>query len=321
MATSATLCCLAACCGCGSNAPVTKVKNPGTLVVSTTSLSFGAVEVGQNSTGTISLSNPGQNPIEISQIQINGDYFSLTAKAPITINGGYGYSLDVKFSPTAAGAASGSIALTTDATPANVTIALSGKGLAEPVGPALTLQSTSLAFGNVLVDTSATQSVEVTSSGTSPLIISSLSHSGKLFQVTGATFPVTLDPAQSLSLSITFDPTAAGSTTGSITLTSNATPSQATIALKGTGEPHTYQIDLSWDAPAASKDPIAGYNIYREAEGDSFYILLNASPVAATSYTDQGVAGATTYKYYVESVDSQGNTSAPSNTFTISVPS
>jgi len=306
--------------GCGSSAPIKSVSNPGTLVVSATSLSFGSVEVGQNSSATVSLSNPGQNPIEISKIQISGDSFSLTATAPITINGGYAYSLEVQFAPTAAGGASGSITLTTNGTPATVSITLSGKGIEEPIGPALTLQSTSLAFGEVLLDTPATQTVEATSSGTSPLTISAVTKTGKAFAVTGATFPVTLNPGQSVALDVTFDPTAVGAATGSVSLTSNATPAQATIALKGTGEAHTYQIDLSWEAPSGSKDPVAGYNIYREAEGDTFYILLNGAPVATTSYTDQGVAGATTYKYYVESVDSQGNTSAPSNTFTIAVP-
>lgn len=314
--------CLAACCGCGSNGPAVTTTNPGRLVVSTTSLSFGAVEIGQNAAATVSLSNPGTKPIQISKVQIAGQSFSLSGKnaTPITINGGYAYSLDVEFAPTAAGAASGSITLTTNASPATVTITLSGHGLAEPVGPALQLQSTTVAFGNVMLNTPATQSVEVTSSGSSPLVISGVTVTGKPFQVAGATFPLTLNPAQSVTLTVTFDPTAAGASTGLITLTSNATPAKATVALSGTGETRIYQVDLSWDSPSSSRDPVTGYRVYREASGDSSYLLLNATPVDTTSYKDTNVAGGATYKYYVESVDADGNSSAPSNVFTISVP-
>ena len=314
--------CLAACCGCGSSVPATTGSSPGRLVISASSLSFGAVEVGHNATATVSLSNKGQTPITISKIQIAGQPFSLAGKdiTPITINGAYAYSLDVEFTPTAAGAASGSIALTTNASPATATIALSGNGIAEPTGPALKLQSTSIAFGDVSLNTPATQTVQVTSSGTAPLIISAITLTGESFHVDGASLPLTLNPAQSLTLTISFDPSAAGTVTGSISLLSNASPAKATIALSGTGETRTYQVGLSWDSPVDSKVPIVGYRIYRESSSDSFYSLLNATLVGATSYTDGSVAAGMTYNYYVESVDAEGNSSSPSNTFTITIP-
>ena len=80
------------------------------------------------------------------------------------------------------------------------------------------------------------------------------------------------------------------------------------------------EVTLTWDAPTDSSDPVAGYNIYREVGGSSFYQLLNSSLNATTTYTYATVQNGTAYVYYVESVDTQDNQSVPSNTFTISIP-
>ena len=53
----------------------------------------------------------------------------------------------------------------------------------------------------------------------------------------GATFPVTLNPGQSATLQVKFDPTTAGAATGSIALNSNAAINgTVTINLSGTGD-------------------------------------------------------------------------------------
>jgi fibronectin type 3 domain-containing protein len=81
-----------------------------------------------------------------------------------------------------------------------------------------------------------------------------------------------------------------------------------------------YEVDLTWEAPTASSDPVAGYNIYRAASGSSTYQLLNSSIGSSTSYSDTTVANNTSYTYYIESVDAEGNQSVPSNTYTVSIP-
>jgi len=88
----------------------------------------------------------------------------------------------------------------------------------------------------------------------------------------------------------------------------------------GASSPSSYEVNLTWDAPASSPDPVAGYNVYRAVSGSSTYQLLNSSVDTSTSYTDTTVADNTSYTYYVESVDAEGNQSVPSNTITISIP-
>ena len=187
-------------------------------------------------------------------------------------------------------------------------------------GPALTLSATNVPFGNVDLNTPATQSVTLNSSGSAALTISSGSVSGSEFSISGISFPVTLNPGQTANLNIQFDPTTAGAATGAVTLTSNASPGTATIALSGTGVTGSSQVDLTWNAPTSSPDPVAGYNIYRATGNSSTFQLLNATADTSTAYTDTTVQNATSYTYYVESVDAQGNQSGPSNTYSASIP-
>ena len=190
-----------------------------------------------------------------------------------------------------------------------------------PGVPGLTLGSTSIAFGNVNLNSTVTQPpVVLTSSGTAPLTISAASVTGAGFTISGLTLPVTLNPGQTASLSISFNPTTSGSVTGAVTLTTNASPSTATIALSGTGAAASYQVDLTWSAPSSSPDPVAGYNIYRAVSGSSNYQLLNSGVNTPTTYTDSSVVNGTSYTYYVTSVDASGNTSAPSNTYSVAIP-
>jgi YbbR domain-containing protein len=187
-------------------------------------------------------------------------------------------------------------------------------------GPALTVGASSLAFGSVNLNSPATQPVTLTSSGTAPLTISAGSATGTGFSISGVSFPTTLNPGQALTLYVQFDPTKAGTASGTVTLTSNASPSTVTIGLSGTGESTLYQVSLTWSAPTNSTDPVAGYNIYRATGSSSSYQLMNSSPETSTGYTDTSVLNGTTYNYYVESVDAQGNQSSPSNTYGASIP-
>ena len=187
--------------------------------------------------------------------------------------------------------------------------------------PGLTLQSTSVSFGDVSLNTPATQTVLMTSSGTAALTISAASLTGAGFSLTGSSFPLTLQPGQTAILDIQFDPKATGAATGAVTLTTNTSTGTAKIALSGTGETaDSYEVDLSWNPPTSSTDPVAGYDIYRAVSGSSSYQLLNSDVDDVATYTDSTVQNGAAYTYYVESVDASGNRSAPSNLFSVTIP-
>jgi len=82
----------------------------------------------------------------------------------------------------------------------------------------------------------------------------------------------------------------------------------------------SYQVDLSWDIPDSSSDPIIGYNVYRSGSGASHYQLLNNALDADPTWTDTTVEGGTAYDYVVTSVDKSGVESGPSNTINLTIP-
>jgi len=91
-------------------------------------------------------------------------------------------------------------------------------------------------------------------------------------------------------------------------------------SVSGTPPPPTsHQVNLTWNAPSSSSDPVVGYNIYRSV-GSGSAQLVNSSVNTPTSFVDTSVTSGTTYGYYVTSVDQSGVQSVPSNQISVSIP-
>ncbi|HTW47474.1 MAG TPA: choice-of-anchor D domain-containing protein [Acidobacteriaceae bacterium] len=189
-----------------------------------------------------------------------------------------------------------------------------------PAVATLTVNSSSVAFGNVDLNSPATQSVVLTSTGTVPVSVSAATVTGSGFSISGASTPMSLSPNQSATLYVTFDPSSAGAASGAVSLTTDCSMGPMSVGLSGTGVQPSYEVALTWDAPGSSADPVAGYDIYRAVSGSSTFQLLNASVDDLTSYTDSTVSNGTSYTYYVTSVDAEGNQSAPSGQFSATIP-
>ena len=118
---------------------------------------------------------------------------------------------------------------------------------------ALTINATSVAFGDVIVNTSATQSVTLTSTGTMPVTISGAKATGAGFTILADAFPATLNPGQQTALSIEFSPTTVGSATGQLTITSNSSSNgTAVIGLSGTGTAQAQVVAVTVTPKTAS---------------------------------------------------------------------
>jgi Abnormal spindle-like microcephaly-assoc'd, ASPM-SPD-2-Hydin len=290
------------------------------LSASASSLSFGSVTVNSSATQSVTLTSSGTAPVTVSSASVSGKGFSLgAASLPVTLNPNQSLTLQVQFAPTATGSATGSLTIgSTSASGGTTTVSLSGTGTA--ANPQLSLSATSLSFGSVNVNSTAKQPLTLTSSGTSAVTVNSASVSGTGFSLVGGSFPVSLNPNQTATVTVQFAPTATGSDTGSLTINSNSTSGPtATVSLSGTGAALSHQVTLSWTAPTGSPDPVAGYNIYRSTSGGANQ-LLNTAVDTQTSYVDSTVSSSTTYSYTVTSVDSQGNQSVPSSPASVTVP-
>ncbi len=291
------------------------------LTVSSASLGFGSVTVNTTVTKALTLTSSGTAPVTVNSLALTGSGFSSAGAAfPLTLNPGTSASVQVTFDPTVAGALTGQIVVSSNSTTgATTSVSLSGTGTAAAT-PQLTVSSASLSFGSVPIGSPTTQALTLTSSGTSPVTVSAASLTGAGFTVTGATFPVTLNPAVAITLQVQFNPTAAVTSTGTITISSNSTTgSPIIVSLSGTGTAVQHQVSLVWSAPASSPDPVSSYNIYRSSGGSS-YQRINTSVETQTTYVDLAVQAGTTYGYYVKSVDSAGTESTSSNQVTVTVP-
>jgi hypothetical protein len=292
------------------------------LTVSANSLSFGNVAVNSTATLPLTLTSSGTAPLTINAATLSGTSFSDSgATFPVTLNPNQSVTLNVLFDPATAGQTTGQLTISSNSSSGATTVVqLSGTGTVVAT-PQLLVSSTSLSFGNVPVDSTGTLSLTLTSSGTAPVTVSSVALQGTGFSDSGATFPVTLNPNQSVTLKVQFDPTAAGAASGKLTITSNSTTGATTqVSLSGTGTAVPHEVDLSWNAPSSSTDPVKGYNVYRSTNGGGSFTKLNASPDSQVTYTDNAVQSGSTYMYEVKSVDASGVESSASNQITLTVP-
>ena len=205
----------------------------GTLTSNPTSLAFGNVQVGNNTSLSETLTNTGVSSLTISAATASGSGFSLNGLSlPLTLTAGQSTSFTVLFSPTASGAASGSVSITSNGSNPNLSIPLSGTGVTPG---ALGANPTSLVFGSVQVGNSTNLSETLTNTGGSSVTITQANLTGAVFSVSGLTLPLTLTPNQSVTFTATFTPTSAGAASGSLSVVSNASNSTLNIALSGTG--------------------------------------------------------------------------------------
>ena len=288
------------------------------LTITPASANFGSVTVGSPSTQTFQMSNSGTSTLSISQVSATGSGFSVgTLSLPISLTAGQATSFNVQFSPVSAGAVTGSVTIVSNAPNSPAAIALNGTGVAAT--QILSFNPTTVGFGNVNTGSSSTQSVTVTNTGNANVSISQIAAGGTGFTLSGASTPVTLTPNQILTFSVIFSPSSTGSFTGTVTVTSNATGSPATITLSGTGVQATtsHTVTLNW---TASTSTVSGYNVYRSTTSGTGYVKINGALVAALTYSDSTVQSATTYYYVTTAVDSSGNESADSNQATAVIP-
>ena len=216
------------------NVPLTGTGiTPGQLTSTPTNLGFGSVTTGSSGSLTETLTNSGGTSVTISAASTTGSGFSLSGLTlPTTLTAGQSVSFSTKFSPTAGGAVTGNLAITSNAANSTLNVPLTGTGITPGQ---LTSTPTSLGFGSVTTGSSASLTETLTNSGGTSVTISAASTTGSGFSLSGLTLPATLTAGQSVSFSTMFSPTAGGSVTGNLAITSNAANSTLNVPLTGTG--------------------------------------------------------------------------------------
>jgi hypothetical protein len=288
------------------------------IQVSPTSINFGNAVVGINLSQVLIIKNTGTATLTISQVTATGSAFSVSGSSlPLNVGAGQQTTITAAFLPTVVGSASGNISIVSNAPTSPTSVSLSGTGITATF--ILGVSPTSLSFGNVTTGTSsAAQNVTITNTGNSNVSISQITLSGAGYTMTGGSAPVTLTPLQTVTLSVQFGPTVAGTVSGNVSIVSNAAGSPTTVPLTGTGvDPVQHSVALTWNA---STSTVAGYNVYRGTVSGGPYAKINSSLVAALNYADSTVQSGTAYYYVTTAVDSSGNESVYSNEVSAIIP-
>ena len=226
-----------------SSSPSPTPTTTGSLSFGAQALDFGSVAAGSSKTLTLSVSNTGKTSVNISSASVSTKYFSLTGPSlPVTIAAGQSASLTLAFTPNAAGSFSATAAIGSDASTAMTNITLSGTGINDGQ---LAVSSGSEVFGSVTVGSKQSQSVTLTNTGGTTVTVSNASVSGTGFQLSGISTPLTLNASQSAIFTVAFAPQAAGTASGKVTITSDATNPSVSISLSGTGTTAVGQLAVS----------------------------------------------------------------------------
>ncbi len=288
------------------------------LISTPSSIAFSNTTVGFTISSPASIVSTCTTSITITSVQSSGPPFTASGfQTPFSLAPNQSQSYTAIFGPTATGTATGSLVFASSSSGVQtLTVPLTGTGVATQKG-ILSSSATTLSFGNVTVNNTQTQTVTITNTGAASVSISAVSVSGAGFSLGSVQTPITLATNKSIQLTVGFTPTISGSSTGAVTITSNAQNATLTVPLTGTGVAVAHSVALSWSETGTQ---IAGYNMYRSITSSGSPTKINGTLIPSTNYSDQAVASGTTYYYTVTAVGTNGIESAPSNQAIVSVP-
>ena len=241
------------------------------VTASPSALNFGSQATGTTSSAqTVTVANPTGSAATVSSIAATGD-FAQTSNCGSSIAANGSCTVSVTFKPTAAGTRTGS--LTVNAGGVTNTVSLTGTGTAP--GPVLNANPASLSFARTVVgSTTAAQTVTVTNSGTTAATVSGVAVTGDFSQTSNCG---TVAVGGSCTATVTFKPTAGGSRTGTLTVTSNANNNPVSVGLSGTGIDSTTNIAAGQPASASSANsPYVASNL-TDADPSTYWESANGS--------------------------------------------
>ncbi len=221
----------------GSGVPVAAPQ----IFVIPDSLDFGIVYVDSSAAQSLQISNRGNLPLEVTEVNLIGPDASAFAVAagtlPLLLEPGATTDILVTFRPPSEGTKKASLQiLSTDPDEPAIDIFMTGSGVDAPV-PIIAVTPDSLDFGTVPVDSSVTLSLEISNVGNLPLEVTEIELTGPgadAFAVTVGSLPLVLDPGATSNFLVTFRAETDGTKQASVQIISND-PEQDTLGVPLTG--------------------------------------------------------------------------------------
>lgn len=279
--------------------------------VTPAALSFGSTVVGNSAAAQkLTINNTGTAALQVSGISSsNPDFLIVGSCASVTA--GTSCNVAVGFTPAAAGARSGTITVSHNASGRSSAVSVVGTATAPvTLTPAIQVAPVSVAFGSITVGSAySTRLITVASVGNTPLSLNNISVTGSHFSLlsgsNGCAAGMLIAVGSSCTVLVRFQPTLAGAHSGTLGIGHTAGATEATVGLSGTGVasaaanlktmteyvyvPLNYFFITSRDDDKVKLDSIAGF----ERTGLSFPVY--ATPTGAAKgisrfYFDQVAA-------------------------------
>ena len=248
------------------------------IAFSPASWNFGNQLVGAPSAAeSITVTNPGTAILAITNISVTGSNtadFSQTNNCGTVAAGSGSCSIQVVFTPAAAGVRSASLVIGDNVSGSPQSISISGTGVAPQVG----LSTATMSFGNQLMGTgSGAQTLTISNTGTATLMIAGVAISG----TNSAEFAQTNNcgtvlAGSNCTVSLNFTPSGAGTRAANVTISDNAAGSPQVVALSGTGMA-AGSPTVFIDQPSSLSGAFEGLASFSGWAVDNYYAIVSVS--------------------------------------------
>jgi hypothetical protein len=260
---------------------------------------FPATPVNSTSSLTIAVSNTGSGSGPINSITASGSGFTLQGLPlfPVTLNGGSQFQFTAQFAPSSVGAQTGSLQISLAT--GSYTASLAGTGSADILAYQLTQDGKTsalaalqtIAMDATKVGSTSTVVVQFQNTGATAVSVGSLGTSGGAFSITDGPFlPVTLQPQQTNSITLTFAPTQPGPVTGRLLIGTDTFP------LTGTGLgpllQFSYQVSGGASVPVNAGD-VVSFSPIAVGQTESMQFTIANAGTATASVVSAGVLDTT----------------------------
>ena len=208
----------------------------------TTSVAYGDVVVGKMKTASVAIQNLGTSVLNVTGLTMSGSAdFALAAGTPASfvVAPGRQVTVMVNYSPSAVGAAAGSLAIASDdPVDPNLSVSLSGNGLAGVAD--INLPVVSYDYGDVVVGASGSAYIAIQNPGTADLTVTGLGLTGSGDFALAAGTPTTfvIPAGRQVTIRVVYTPSATGIVGGTMTVPSDDVDEPSvSVTLTGNGVP------------------------------------------------------------------------------------
>ncbi len=305
--------------GSGDTSSPTAPAPAGSLQLSTASVSFGSVALGQSSTTRqVALTNTSEQSVSLGSVTTTGPFTSSTS-CTSALAAGQSCLVQLQATPTAIGTQTGGLRVTANVanSPLDVALSVVGQGVEFLATP------TSLSFDTVEVTRSKTLLAQVRNNGNvaAPLSLDLTGTNAADFSLGTNTCGASLAANASCNIPVTLTPSAEGTRTAQLRVVSSNPSAQLLIPLSGTGAPRVpAAYTVSSISPTSAQ---SGQSFTLSFTGSGFAspmsVRINGQTVAATvnSATSASATYASGVDFGTEDifVSSDGSTLAKQGSF------